>query len=99
MLMDTNEYIAFFESIKTEIAQARVRAESKVNNELVCPYWRIGSEFNSRKNWGSSVIDTLSKDIRAEFSQIKGFSARNLRYMAKFARECDEVFCRQCLQN
>ena len=92
MLMDTNEYITFLESIKAEITQTRARAVGKVNSELICLYWRIGSEHNSRKDWGASVIDTLSKDIRVAFPQIKGFSARNLRYMAKFARECNEEF-------
>ena len=92
MLMDTNEYITFLESIKAEITQTRARAVGKVNSELICLYWRIGSELNSRKDWGASVIDTLSKDIRVAFPQIKGFSARNLRYMAKFARECNEEF-------
>lgn len=92
MLMDTNEYITFLESIKAEITQTRARAVGKVNSELICLYWRIGSELNSRKDWGASVIDTLSKDIRVAFPQIKGFSARNLRYMAKFACECNEEF-------
>ncbi len=35
---------------------------------------------------GSSFIDTLAKDLKIEF---KGMSARNLRYMQKFASEFD----------
>lgn len=32
MLMDTNEYITFLESIKAEITQTRARAVGKVNS-------------------------------------------------------------------
>ena len=32
-------------------------------------------------------IDTLAKDLKMEFPTLKGMSARNLRYMQKFASE------------
>ncbi len=92
MLVNSCDYLAFLESVKLDIAQTRSRAVASVNRELVCMYWRIGANLNEHNVWGSSVIDTLSKDIRAAFPGIKGFSARNLRYMAKFAREFDEDF-------
>lgn len=92
MLMNNSDYLLFLEKVKAEIAQTRTRSISVVNGQLICMYWRIGSYLNEHKDWGSSVIDTLSKDIRAAYPNIKGFSARNLRYMAKFARECDEEF-------
>ncbi len=92
MLMNTSEYLAFLESVKADIAQTRTRAVHAVNSELIYMYWRIGTELNARKDWGAGVIDALSKDVRAAFPEVKGFSARNLRYMAKFARECDEDF-------
>lgn len=37
--------------------------------------------------WGNKFIDNLSIDLKLEFSEIKGFSVRNLKYMKKFAEE------------
>ena len=36
---------------------------------------------------GAAVIPRLSKDIRNELPEIKGFSERNIGYMIRFARE------------
>lgn len=38
---------------------------------------------------GSSFIDTPAKDLKMEFPTLKGMSAKNLRYMQKFAAEFD----------
>ena len=45
------------------------------------------------RGYGTSFIDSLSKDIQQSFPGIKGMSARNLRYVAKFAREVNVEFC------
>jgi predicted nuclease of restriction endonuclease-like (RecB) superfamily len=58
------------------------------NKQMLYAYWQVGAHisFNSRsQNWGSKVIENLSKDIRAEFPAIKGYSPRNLLYMRQFA--------------
>lgn len=39
------------------------------------------------KQQGNSFIDTLAKEIRPDSPKVKDFSARNLRYMKKFAKE------------
>ena len=59
-----------------------------VNQEMVILYWQIGQNILQRQDqqgWGAKVIDRLSKDLSAEFPEIKGFSTRNLKYMRKFA--------------
>lgn len=40
----------------------------------------------SDAGWGAKIVDQLSRDLRAEFPGMKGFSPRNLRYMREFAR-------------
>ena len=35
--------------------------------------------------WGNKFIDNLATDIRISFPESKGYSVRNLKYMAKFA--------------
>ena len=37
--------------------------------------------------WGAGVIPRLSKDLRNELPEIKGFSERNLKRMIRFYRE------------
>ena len=51
-------------------------------------YWRIGRDIverQARDGWGSKVIDRLAHDLRTEFPEMRGFSARNLGYMRAFA--------------
>jgi predicted nuclease of restriction endonuclease-like (RecB) superfamily len=86
MLMNAPDYLSVLDGIKREIRQARHRAILAVAGELTTLYWRIGAEINARSAWGDKFIDNLSRDIRREFPDIKGYSVRNLRYMAKFAR-------------
>ena len=87
MLANNSEYIELLEQVKREIAQTRNKVAAQAVNEVICMYWRIGTHLNEEREYGTGYIDSLSKDIRREFPGIKGMSARNLRYMAKFARE------------
>ena len=50
-------------------------------------YYNIGLKLIENNKWGASFIDTLAKDLKIEFPTLKGMSARNLRYMQKFATE------------
>lgn len=84
----TKEYGDFLQSLKTQIRQAQVRAALAVNRELVLLYWQIGREILQRQKaqgWGAKVIEQLSKDLRSEFPEMKGFSRTNLLYMRLFA--------------
>lgn len=84
----SKEYGDFLQSLKTRIGQAQIRAALAVNRELVLLYWQIGREILERQKaqgWGAKVIEQLSKDLRSEFPQMKGFSTRNLKYMRAFA--------------
>ena len=49
--------------------------------------------INENKTWGSKFIENLAADIRISFPNVKGYSVRNLKYMAKFAETYpDEEF-------
>jgi predicted nuclease of restriction endonuclease-like (RecB) superfamily len=81
-------YTEFVLTLKNRIRSAQVKAAVSVNRELVLLYWQIGDEIlirQEREGWGSKVIDRLSLDLTHEFPAMKGFSARNLKYMRKFA--------------
>ncbi len=78
-------YADWLSGLKTEIAQARSRAVLVVNAELVQLYGRIGHEIvqrQSEQGWGAKVIDRLASDLKESFPEMRGFSSRNLKYMA-----------------
>jgi predicted nuclease of restriction endonuclease-like (RecB) superfamily len=93
MLPDNNDYKDLIEDIKEKVREAQYRAMVKVNAEMIQLYWSIGKELNEQVRYGNSFIDTLAKEIKLDSPKMKGFSARNLRYMKKFAKEItDENF-------
>ena len=93
MLMNNNEYIEIIETIKGEIRGAQYKAALSVNRELIMLYYHIGTVINEHKTWGSKFIENLAADIRIAFPNVKGYSVRNLKYMAKFAETYpDEEF-------
>lgn len=83
-------YEHFLGDLKARIWQARTRAALSVNQELILLYWQIGRDLLARQQelgWGAKVISRLATDLRREFPDFRGLSARNLRYMRDLARE------------
>ncbi len=85
VLMNSSEYISIVENIKREIKAAQYRAAIHANVDMLLLYHDIGCVINEHKLWGNRFIDNLATDIRIDFPESKGFSVRNLKYMAKFA--------------
>ena len=83
--MNTTEYLSIIENIKHEINAAQYRAAVHVNADMLLLYYDIGCVINEHKTWGSKFIDNLAADIRLAFPKSKGYSVRNLKYMANFA--------------
>lgn len=96
MLMNSHDYQDALKHIVDIVNQSRANAVQKASAEMVRMYWLIGNELVQRSEWGNRFIDSLSKDIRAAFPGIRGFSVRSLKYMAKFAREVDSELCSNC---
>ena len=86
VLMNSGEYLAIVEQVKREIKTAQYQASVHVNTELILLYHSIGTVINEHKAWGNKFIENLAADIRREFPANKGYSVRNLKYMAKFAQ-------------
>ena len=92
--MNTSEYLSVIENIKSEIKAAQYRATIHVNADMLLLYHGIGCVINEHKAWGNKFVDNLAKDIRSAFPKSKGYSVRNLKYMAKFAEiypDCEFV--------
>ena len=86
-VINDNEYFEFLENIKTDIISTRRKVLSQANNEVILMYYRIGKGLIENSKYGNSFIDTLAIDLKLEFPNMQGLSARNLRYMKKFAKE------------
>ena len=98
MLMNNNEYLDLVQNIKQEIQHAQYKAALSVNKELIGLYYNIGQLINEHKTWGSKFIENLAADIKLSFPDAKGYSVRNLKYMAKFAATyTDEQFVQQAV--
>lgn len=90
----TPSYAELLAELKQRIRSTQVRAVVAVNRELVLLYWEIGREILRRQEaegWGTKVIERLAADLRAEFPEMTGLSARNLKYMQKFAQAWPDV--------
>lgn len=86
-IINDDEYFRFLNEIKNDIISTRRKVLSQANNEVILMYHRIGKCLIKNTKYGNSFIDTLAKDLKLEFPDMQGLSARNLRYMKKFAKE------------
>ena len=98
-LTGSDGYADLLRDVKERVRSAQRRAAAAVNSQLVLLYWSIGRLIlarQDRQGWGAKVIERLSEDLRREFPDMKGLSARNLRYMRAFAEAWpDEAIVQQ----
>ena len=87
MIENKDKYFEVLNDIKETLIVTRNRIVENANRDLVLMYYNIGLKLIENNKWGSSFIDTVAKDLKVEFPTLKGMSARNLRYMQKFATE------------
>lgn len=85
MLMNSSEYISIVENIKQEIKAAQYHAAVHANADMLLLYHDIGRIINEHEPWDNQFIDNIATDMQLVFPQNKGYSVRNLKYMAKFA--------------
>jgi predicted nuclease of restriction endonuclease-like (RecB) superfamily len=91
MLINNDNYISIVSDIKARIKKAQYRAVLAANSELITLYWNIGVIINENSVWGNKFVDNLARDIKLEFPKSTGYSVRNLKYMAKFAKLFPEL--------
>jgi predicted nuclease of restriction endonuclease-like (RecB) superfamily len=81
------EYGGLLVAIKQRIRSAQYTALRAANTALIALYWDIGRLIVERQEgptWGRAIVDTLARDLQAEFPGIQGFSARNIWRMRDF---------------
>ena len=87
MNIEIQEYKKFISSIKLKIQSSQIKASIKVNEELLKLYWEIASlivEKQKTSSWGDKILESISKDLKKEFPNMKGFSKRNLELMRRW---------------
>ncbi|MCL2202032.1 MAG: PDDEXK nuclease domain-containing protein [Oscillospiraceae bacterium] len=89
--MNSSEYMAIVDDIKTKIKTAQRRLALEANSELFTLYWNIGRVINECSQWGNKFVENLACDIKLDFPKARGYSVRNLKYMAKFAKTFPEL--------
>lgn len=87
LIQNTSEYKNWIEELKSEIQKSQIKAAISLNQTLFDLYWRIGksiSEKINNGNWGTSVVENASKDLRKHFPNQQGFSRSNLFSIRKW---------------
>ena len=75
-------------AIGSDLEQTQVRVIASANADMLFHYWKVGHfilYLQKKEGWGSKVIDNLSKAIRSQYPNKKGYSRRNIFYMCQFA--------------
>lgn len=83
-----NRYLSILTGLKEKIRSSRLRTLLSANAQMLVLYWEIGNTIAAQEDdegWGAKTIERLSIDLKTEFTDSKGFSTRNLRYMRDFA--------------
>lgn len=87
IIKDGEDYNKWLKQLKTRFRESQIKASVRVNSELLRFYWDLGkdiAEKQKRSTWGSGFLKQLSKDLTAEFKNIKGFSINNLQYIIRW---------------
>jgi predicted nuclease of restriction endonuclease-like (RecB) superfamily len=74
-------------NLKWQIHGSQIKAALSVNSEMIMLYWDLGRQIVEKQEyakWGSGFIEQLSKDLKAEFPEMKGFSFRNILFMKQW---------------
>jgi predicted nuclease of restriction endonuclease-like (RecB) superfamily len=69
------------------IRAVQIKAALSVNSELLRFYWSLGVDIAAKQTtakWGDGLLSQLSRDLTAEFPEMKGFSLSNLKYIKQW---------------
>ena len=75
------------ETIKTAILQSQYQAAKETTRVQLILYYGIGRYLSSKKGkktWATSVLETISSQLRKELPGLRGFSATSLKKMRLF---------------
>ena len=83
----TPEYRQWLTELKARYRQVQLKAAVAVNTAMLQFYWELGADMVAKQAhfaWGSGFLSQLSAHLMREFPEVKGFSARNLKYIRQW---------------
>ena len=86
-LAGDSEFKNWVSQLKKDIRSTQIKAAIKVNTELLRLYWRMGADICEKQksaSWGDGWLKELSRELMAEFPDMKGLSHRNLQYIRQW---------------
>ena len=89
-LINNTEYQQWLQHLCEEIDKQRLKAVMQLNASTLQHYWWLGNDIiqkQKERGWGANVINLLSADLQKHYGRDSGYSARNLGYMKRFAKE------------
>jgi predicted nuclease of restriction endonuclease-like (RecB) superfamily len=82
------EYKNWISEIKSKIRSVQIKAATAVNTTLIQFYWELGGMITEKQTaWGTGFLENMSKDLKDEFPDMKGFSVTNLKYCKLFYKQ------------
>lgn len=94
-VISTNGAPQLVGEIRQLISASRQHLASTVNSALTLLYWQIGQRIRQevlqgeRASYGEQIVATLATQLEADYG--RGFSAKNLRHMLRFAETFPET--------
>lgn len=88
-----SNYATLLRQIRQRVLLAQHRAIYTANEEMLRMYWDIGGMLQQNLNadgWGKKTLQRLAEDLKNEYSEIKGFTMRNMQYMVQFFNEYNQ---------
>ncbi len=83
--LQNEDYRIWITELKQKVNSVQIKASIAVNSALIEFYFFLGKSISEKENvWGAKLIEQTSKDLKAEFPDMKGFSVRNLKYCRHF---------------
>ena len=85
---DKQDFSPIVRAIGSDLELTQVHVIASANADMLFHYWKVGNfilYLQKKEGWGSKVIDNLSKAIRSQYPNKKGYSRRNIFYMCQFA--------------
>ncbi len=77
-------YATLLCKIRHRVLLARQRVIYAANEEMLRMYWDVGEMLQQSQDadgWGKKTLQRLAVDLKNDYSEIKGFSVRNMQCM------------------
>ena len=79
-------YAALLRKIKQRVLIAQQRVIYAANEEMLRMYWDVDEMLQQSQDadgWGKKTLQRLAVDLKNDYSEIKGFTVRNMQYMVQ----------------